>query len=389
MENAIKTGQIDLNEKLKYQNLGIVKRKNYLGWRLKTMSLRLGNGRVLKINDRTLSGINPEDIHFSRLDVINFCWMLRDIGIDLIEVNGKIIDKLKKMPKGLDYLFRISTPEDLQKCIDYNFQNCVLTISTFFKYKFYEVLKEKDKIVTIEIPVEVLESDIALEKLKRKNILKCIGRLRITGNVTQNSDEYISLLNKVKVKLNIPLDICPENRFFNATAITVEAVQNAEECITVAFLGYGKVTGFAALEEVITALKVFMKFEGEQRLKLLPEISKQFSKLTGIEIPYSKAILGKGIFKFESGIHADGIKKNSYTYEPFEPESIGQERELIIGKHSGSRSIMHKLKELGIHCKKEEAELILKDIRTKSIENKRNLNNHEIMEIYENLQCSI
>ena len=65
------------------------------------------------------------------------------------------------------------------------------------------------------------------------------------------------------------------------------------------------------------------------------------------------------MFAHESGIHADGVIKNPKTYEVFTPEEVGLERQIVVGKHSGSRTIEMKFAEYGIAITREEATAML------------------------------
>ena len=77
-------------------------------------------------------------------------------------------------------------------------------------------------------------------------------------------------------------------------------------------------------------------------------ISHLVSSITGFNVQPNKAIVGKNAFAHESGIHQDGMLKNSNTYEIITPESIGlSSSELVLGKHSGRHAFKVKLNELG------------------------------------------
>src|SRR3970282_1414363 len=63
---------------------------------------------------------------------------------------------------------------------------------------------------------------------------------------------------------------------------------------------------------------------------------------------YNKAIVGRNAFAHESGIHQDGMLKNTQTYEIMTPETVGvKQTSLVMGKHSGRHAFGHKLEELG------------------------------------------
>ena len=81
---------------------------------------------------------------------------------------------------------------------------------------------------------------------------------------------------------------------------------------------------------------------------MLARASKLVSAVTNFPVQYNKAIVGRNAFAHESGIHQDGVLKNTATYEIMTPESVGVGKSsLVMGKHSGRAAFRSKLKELG------------------------------------------
>jgi 2-isopropylmalate synthase len=81
---------------------------------------------------------------------------------------------------------------------------------------------------------------------------------------------------------------------------------------------------------------------------MLMRASKLVSAVTSFPVQYNKAIVGRNAFAHESGIHQDGMLKNTQTYEIMTPESVGvKQTSLVMGKHSGRHAFVHKLEELG------------------------------------------
>tara|TARA_B100000886_G_scaffold119885_1_gene80632 strand:+ start:9040 stop:10593 length:1554 start_codon:yes stop_codon:yes gene_type:complete len=115
--------------------------------------------------------------------------------------------------------------------------------------------------------------------------------------------------------------------------------------------GIGERAGNAALEEIVMALKTrndLMPFNTNINTKKISACSKLVSSVTGFPIQYNKAIVGKNAFAHESGIHQDGMLKNSKTYEIMTPESVGVKKSsLVMGKHSGRHAFKEKLVSLG------------------------------------------
>ena len=65
-------------------------------------------------------------------------------------------------------------------------------------------------------------------------------------------------------------------------------------------------------------------------------------------------IVGDNAFAHESGIHADGVIKNSHTYEPIAPELVGRKRKFILGKHMGTHGLNKKLEDMNLNVNKEQ-----------------------------------
>ena len=92
-----------------------------------------------------------------------------------------------------------------------------------------------------------------------------------------------------------------------------------------------------------------------------------------------------GIDLWETNIDAMcmWLVKNPQNYEVFSPESVGLERQMIIGKHSGSKAILHKFDaEFGIEIDSDTAAQLLEKVRDAAIELKRPLFDKELMLLY-------
>ncbi len=115
--------------------------------------------------------------------------------------------------------------------------------------------------------------------------------------------------------------------------------------------GLGERAGNAALEEVVMAIRTrhdLLPYRTGIRSEMLARASKLVSAVTNFPVQYNKAIVGRNAFAHESGIHQDGVLKNTSTYEIMTPESVGVGKSsLVMGKHSGRAAFRSKLKELG------------------------------------------
>ena len=98
--------------------------------------------------------------------------------------------------------------------------------------------------------------------------------------------------------------------------------------------GIGERAGNAALEEIVMCLKTrkdLLPYHTNIQTKKIINISHLVSTITGFSVQPNKAIVGKNAFAHESGIHQDGMLKNSNTYEIITPESVGlSSSELVL-----------------------------------------------------------
>lgn len=138
-----------------------------------------------------------------------------------------------------------------------------------------------------------------------------------------------------------------------ATANTLAAIEAGVGQIEGTLNGIGERAGNAALEEVLVALAIrkdWYQAETGIQLAQTARTSKLVSKLTGMVVPANKAVVGNNAFAHESGIHQDGVLKNTLTYEIIRPEMVGlvNENQLVLGKHSGRHAFREKCKDLGL-----------------------------------------
>ena len=148
------------------------------------------------------------------------------------------------------------------------------------------------------------------------------------------------------------VEIHAHDDFGNAVENTMAAIKAASGVwdkvyASTTYLGIGERAGNAETEKVL--LNLFLhygvnKFAGKtQKLKATADF---IGKATGYIVPPNKAIVGDYGFAHESGIHTHGVLNDPWTYEPYPPELVGNERRLTVGKQSGKGIIKYKIAEL-------------------------------------------
>ncbi|MCL0049558.1 homocitrate synthase [Peptococcaceae bacterium] len=190
-------------------------------------------------------------------------------------------------------------------------------------------------------------------------------------------------IKKLCEAVDIEIEMHTHDDFGMATANALAGIKVGANYVSVTVLGLGERAGNAPLEEVVMALKHIYGIDLNFKTDMFVEIAEYVSRASGRELPAWKAIVGSNMFAHESGIHADGALKNPRTYEAFQPEEVGLERQIVIGKHSGTASLRAKFLEYGIHLTQHQAEELLPRVRAAAVDLKRTLFDKELIYIYE------
>ncbi len=137
-----------------------------------------------------------------------------------------------------------------------------------------------------------------------------------------------------------------------AVANSLAAIHAGARQVECTVNGIGERAGNASLEEIVMALNTRGDFFGGARSNVnTPEIvrtSRLVSRMSGLVVQRSKAIVGENAFAHGSGIHQDGILKKRETYEIMDPQTVGWGiTELPLTKHSGRAAVSARLKHLG------------------------------------------
>ncbi len=148
--------------------------------------------------------------------------------------------------------------------------------------------------------------------------------------------------------------------------------------------GIGERAGNVALEEVAIALH---HVYGVDTVKLdeLYDLAQVVSRKTGVELPPNKAVVGQNAFTHESGIHTDGTLKDDAMYEPYEPETVGRERRLVLGKHAGRAGVRAALDEHGVDVSMNELKQVVQRVKELGDRGKR-VTDADLLTIAEDVQ---
>ncbi|MGI0140017.1 MAG: homocitrate synthase/isopropylmalate synthase family protein, partial [Thermoplasmata archaeon] len=144
------------------------------------------------------------------------------------------------------------------------------------------------------------------------------------------------------------LSVHCHNDFGLATANTLTALEVGAICPHTCVNGLGERSGNASFEEVAFILERLYGVRTGLRSEKIYELSRLVEELSGIPVAANKALVGYYSFSHEAGIHTHGILAHTATYEPMQPDAVGRQRKMVLGKHTGKAAIHEKLRERGI-----------------------------------------
>jgi homocitrate synthase NifV len=168
-----------------------------------------------------------------------------------------------------------------------------------------------------------------------------------------------------------------------ATANSLAAALAGATHLNTTVNGLGERAGNAPLEEVALGLKKLYGMNTGIDLTHFTELSATVAAASGRPVPWQKSVVGAGVFTHEAGIHVDGLLKDPSTYQGFEPEEVGRQLKLVVGKHSGAHGIIAAYATMGLNLSQAEARALLPDIRHFAERAKRSPADQELLFLYQ------
>jgi homocitrate synthase NifV len=367
----------------------------------------------IRIDDTTLrDGEQTAGVVFANREKIRIARLLDEIGVDQIEVGipamgGDEKQTIKKIAglglKSSILAWNRAVKSDIKHSLDCGVNAIAVSISSSDIHIDHKLKKSRQWVLDqIKESVDFAKSkglyvSVNAEDASRSNLeflirfaknAKEVGADRVrfcdTLGILGPFETY-SVIKTLAEESGMEIEMHTHDDFGMATANALAGVKAGASWINTTINGLGERAGNAALEEVVMALKYIGNTDLGYKTSMFRNVSEYVANASARTIPSWKSIVGTNVFAHESGIHADGVLKNPLTYEAFTPAEVGLERQIVIGKHSGSAAIVAKFREYGIEITGEEAEAILAEVRSHAIGMKRALFDKELMYIYQDI----
>lgn len=219
---------------------------------------------------------------------------------------------------------------------------------------------------------------------------------------TLGLDDPLSIYERlyaITTEINMPVEIHCHNDLGMAVGSSVSAAiavlfAGQDAFINSTVNGYGERAGNCDMLSACLALRYSNKAKGnallDERLDLTKayKVARYASYAFALPIPINQPAVGANAFAHESGIHVDGMLKDSSIYEPFCPEDIGRAntdmlntgRIITAGEYSGIKAIRHIYERLAIELHSDtHAREILKLVQYANIHTQKPLTDDELV----------
>ncbi|MDR1819666.1 MAG: 2-isopropylmalate synthase [Methanobrevibacter sp.] len=332
--------------------------------------------KKINVFDTTLrDGEQTPGISLTLNEKLRIANKLDEIGVNVIEAGSPITSNGEKeaikaiVKEGYNAeiaSFARIVKEDVDAAIDCNVDSVHLVVPTSDLHIKEKLRKTRDEVfnqamnmveysvdhgLKVELSAEDgSRSDISfLRKIFNESIVIGANRICVCDTVgiltPEKTYDFYSKLSD----LIVPLSVHCHNDFGLAVANTISAIRSGATQFHCTVNGIGERAGNASLEETVVSLNaLYNDYTTDIQINQLYDTSRLVARLTGVYLQPNKAIVGENAFAHESGIHADGVIKNSATYEPIMPEILGRKRKFIVGKHIGVKGLKQRLDDLNI-----------------------------------------
>lgn len=283
---------------------------------------------MIRIIDATLSLL--DDYNLTRERIYCFIDLMGGIGVkDLLISINTYYTLDGELPEGFHFYLEVDTSSYIHQMYPSEDEN----IRLFFTPKQKKAPKD---IPTFHI--NDLEEPLRMDDSEQNGFSVLVG----LDNLMLGGSQAGMDMFKKRFSLSKTI-LYPEDSFHCATAIAVQFLQEKGYAVVSSILGVGNK---ACTEQILMALHVLERYMVNRSFHNFSQIGQWMEEVTGKLISPMQPVMGRKIFYVESGVHVDGILKKPGNYEPYPPEEVGLNREVVLGKHSGKNSILYKMEQL-------------------------------------------
>lgn len=364
----------------------------------------------VKIIDTTLrDGEQAPGVSFTVNEKLHICEKLISIGINEIEAGIPVVDKstfdfikiLVKLKPSCEVSTWCRLNEfDIRQSILTGVERIHISVPSSIYHLNSQVGSEENIYSFFDSHISLLRDNfgfisVGLQDTFRANTqyvksmteyLENLGinRIRVSDTVGSSFPNDIqSLIYTIRSYFSGSVDFHGHNDFGLATANTLAAIDAGADSVNVTVNGLGERAGNTPLEEIAVVLNRHKTYQSNIKISELLTLCEMVSVYSHRDIPVNKPITGDLVFTHESGIHCRELFNNPLSYQPFNPELLGNKHsKIVIGSHSGKSSVKNVLNSAGLNITNSYLPKITKLLKERSRAKKDFLTQQEIETIY-------
>ena len=290
----------------------------------------------------------------------------RDLGVDMIDLSIPMSDGqiFHKLGRSRDYVLRqIATM--VPKALDAGFE--------------VMVGGEDSSRADLDFVLEAMET-AARAGARRFRFADTVGIMEPFGTA--------EIFRQLRSNSDLELEMHAHDDYGLATANSLAAVVGGATHVNTTVNGLGERAGNASLEEFAAAVDRLYHVQTGVDQRQFSALSQMVARASGRPVPHQKSLVGASVFTHESGIHVDGLVKNKETYQGLDPEWLGRQHELVLGKHSGTKAVLHIYGTMGIALTSGQAKSILEKVRSFAETYKRTPARQDLMTFHQQIMAS-
>ena len=158
-----------------------------------------------------------------------------------------------------------------------------------------------------------------------------------------------------------------------AVANSLEAFRAGARMVQGCMNGFGERAGNANLTTIIPVLQLKLGAAATtpDRLAGLRSLSLAVDDLVNQRPDPRAPFVGEAAFSHKAGAHVAGVRRNPATFEHVPPESVGNQRHVVLSELSGASNVLYRLKQAGAGAadlSKEEVRRIVDTLKARESE---------------------
>lgn len=353
----------------------------------------------ISVYDSTLrDGAQGRNVDFSLMDKINITKVLDDFGVDYIEAGNPF-----SSPKDFEYFEKVKTinlnhskvvafgsTRKKDTAID---EDCSVRVMANVSVKTVAIFGKSWDLHVKEILNTTLEENLKMisdtvlyltecgkdvffdaehffdgYKANPDYALKTLTTAQEAGakyivlcdtNGGCFPDEISRITKIAAILINIPIGIHCHNDTECAVANSIAAIKSGAMQVQGTFIGIGERCGNANLSTLIPNLQLKLDYEcvEEDSIKNITNTSRYIAEIANISLNENMPYVGKNSFAHKAGMHVDGVKKATLSFEHISPEFVGNSRSFLLSEAAGRNTILSKLSKIAPEITKDSDDL--------------------------------